>query len=212
MLSAKALEHLAFYGPVVDCGDEENDSISAPFLRTLIIHCETPYFQYRFRLFSALHAPFLEHLEILWHDDVDEENEVEDLTQCFFRSQGEPKSSLVKRLRLHDSTAEGWLPAVSFMRAFPNVEELILGGADAVYISSALLSLVIPNTDRKRGTLAPGTWPRVKTILLDGLTLMSWKRCAGPLRRWMRAMGHNGPLVTILDFCPDEIVDRAPGT
>ncbi|KAG2032152.1 hypothetical protein BDR03DRAFT_1015458 [Suillus americanus] len=147
-----------------------------------MIHCETPYFRHRFSLFSALHAPLLEHLEILSHDNVDEEIGVEDLTQRFFRSQGEPKFPLVKRLRLHDSTAEGWLD-----------------GADVVHISSALLSPAIPNTDTKRGTLAPGAWLRVKTILLDGLTLVSWKRCVGPPRRWMRVWGHEG-----------EIVDRAP--
>ncbi|KAG1868551.1 hypothetical protein F4604DRAFT_1682197 [Suillus subluteus] len=97
------------------------------------------------------------------------------------------------------AAAEGWLPAASFIRAFPNVEELVLGGADEVHISSALLSLVIPDTNTKRGTLAPCAWPRVKTILLDGLTPESWKRCVRPLRRWMRACGHEG-----------EIVDMAP--
>ncbi|KAG2147716.1 uncharacterized protein EDB93DRAFT_399757 [Suillus bovinus] len=212
LLSANALEHLAFYGPVVDWDDddEEGDSISALCLRTLIIHCEPSCYRYHFTLLSALHAPLLEHLEIPWQDDVGVEDRPEELTECFFRSQGEPKFPRVKRLRLHDSTAEGWLPAAPFIRAFPNVEELVLGAADVMYISSALLNLVIPNTDTKRGTLAPGAWPRVKTILLDGLTVKSWKRCAGPLRRWMRAGGHEGPLVTILNFCPGEIVDRAP--
>ncbi|KAG1735353.1 uncharacterized protein EDB91DRAFT_1250567 [Suillus paluster] len=204
--SVNALEYLALYGPVVDCGDEENDSISAPFLRTLIIHCETPYYRYRHAL--LLHTPLLDHLVSLWQDDLDDEFFLEDLTQCLFRNQGEPKFPPVKRLRLHDSTAEGRLPATSFIRAFPNVEELILGEADIVDFSSALLSLVMPSPNTKSGILAPGTWPRVKTILLDGLTLKSWKRCSGPLRRWMRAGGHVDPLVITLNFGPDEIIDR----
>lgn len=53
-------------------------------------------------------------------------------SKTIFASSGvKPKFPIVTRLQLHDSAAEGLPPAASFLR-FPNMEVLVLAGANVV--------------------------------------------------------------------------------
>ncbi|KAH7884892.1 hypothetical protein F5I97DRAFT_1514578 [Phlebopus sp. FC_14] len=185
------LTHLALYGPVIDYDDdlfiESPDSrVELRSLRTLIIHCQEPGFRYRSTFLSAITAPKLARLDIPLHDDVEDEF-LEDLTGYLFDNQGFPKFPSVQRLYLHDSVVKWRLPTRSFVRAFPQVEDVVLGGNDVWKFVATLRGFVRYESVPATGQLPPEAWSHVRKLTLKDVPLHSWKGCVRGLVKWLAA-------------------------
>ncbi|KIJ07376.1 hypothetical protein PAXINDRAFT_173515 [Paxillus involutus ATCC 200175] len=192
--SATNLTNLALYGPVVEFDDDAfiespSSRVRLAALRTLILHCHEPGYRYHADFLSAITAPDLTHLEIPWHDDLESELPDEDLTSYLFNDQGSPKFASVRHLYLHDSAVKRRLPTRSFIRAFPMVENVTLGGNDVWKFVAALRGLVRrdgPGAEETRVSTA-AWWFRVRKLTLKDFDLTVWKGCVRGLVIWLAA-------------------------
>ncbi|KIK82002.1 hypothetical protein PAXRUDRAFT_154768 [Paxillus rubicundulus Ve08.2h10] len=192
--SATNLTNLALYGPVIEFDDDAfiespSSRVRLPALRTLILHCRQPGYRYHADFLSAITAPVLTRLEIPWHDDLESELPYEDLTSYLFDDQGHHKFASVRHLYLHDSVVKWQLPTRSFIRAFPMVEDVTLGGNDVWKFVAALRGLVCrdgPGANETR----PATvawWFHVRKLTLKDFDLKAWKGCVRGLVIWLAA-------------------------
>ncbi|KAH0833377.1 hypothetical protein J3R83DRAFT_12478 [Lanmaoa asiatica] len=140
---------LALYGPIIEPDEDfpvRPPGVTLSSLETLIIHRRDPGVRYHCELLSVLTAPTLKHLEIPWHDDLTVELPYANRTaEYLFDEEGQPRFASVKEVYLHDSAAKWKMPTRSFMNAFPNVEEVILGGTDVARFAATLRGFVRPH-------------------------------------------------------------------
>ncbi|KAH7884893.1 hypothetical protein F5I97DRAFT_1929726 [Phlebopus sp. FC_14] len=188
------LAHLALYGPVIEPDEDfpnRPPPVTLPALKTLIIHRREPGVRYHAEFLSVLTAPHLAHLELPWHDELRVELPRQDCTGYLFGAEGAPRFPLVRRLCLHDSAVEWKLPAVSFIRAFPLVEDVMLGGTDVETFAATLRrsAVVVAKPKFVDYGAGPVAWPCVRKLTLRSVHMHSWKRCAAFLCEWLAARG-----------------------
>lgn len=213
---------LALYGPIIEPDEDfpiRPPAVTLPSLETLIIHRREPGVRYHCELLSVLTMPALKHLEIPWHDDLTVElSRVDRAAEYLFDGEGQPRFASVKNLYLHDSAAKWTMPTRSFMKAFANVEEVVLGGTDVANFAATLRGFVLPHPapparagrrvsreSEPECVLADGAWAMVRRIVLKEPEMVRWKGWVRGLCKWLAAGGHAGKVcVEIQDGVPRE--------
>ncbi|KAG9316101.1 hypothetical protein JVU11DRAFT_3775 [Chiua virens] len=172
---------LALYGPIIEPDEDfpvRPPAVTLSLLETLIIYRHEPGTRYHCELLSVLTLPTLKRLEIPWHDDLTVEDPRSNrAARYLFNEEGTPRFGTVKELYLHDSTIKTMMPTRTFMKAFPNVEEVILGGADVVNFAATLRGFVLSNPTspprarchgpgdlNSQGMLIEGAWQTVRKM------------------------------------------------
>ncbi|KIJ62965.1 hypothetical protein HYDPIDRAFT_30094 [Hydnomerulius pinastri MD-312] len=194
--STPNLTYLALYGPVIEPDEDfpvRPPGAALPALTTLIIHRREPGVRYYCELLNVITAPRLTHLEIPFHDELSVELPYADRTAGYlFDGEGNPRFGGVRRLRLHDSAVKWVLPTRSYVRAFPDVEEVVLGGTDVPRFAATLRGFVVSEHGSEHGALAPGAWAGVRKVVLREVDMGAWKGCVRGFCKWLAARGHEG--------------------
>lgn len=212
---------LALYGPIIEPDEDfpiRPPGVTLPSLETLLIHRRDPGVRYHCELLSVLTTPSLKHLEIPWHDDLTVELPYANRTaEYLFDGEGQPRFASVKELYLHNSAAKWKMPTRSLMKAFPNVEEVVLGGTDVAKFAATLRGFVRRNPARhprpgrgtrdsdSEGVLADGAWQMVRRVVLKEPEMTRWKGWVRGFCKWLVAGGHEGRVcIEIQDGVPRE--------
>lgn len=212
--STPNLVTLALYGPIVEPDEDfpaRPQSVTLPLLKTLIIHRRYPGVRYHCELLNVLALPALQRLEIPWHDDLGVELPYEDRAAAYLLDgDGRPRFPSVKMLYLHGSVVDRMMPASTFVRAFPAVEEVVLGGGDVTMFTATLVTCVQRCVDlaestrplhagghrklRKEGrdVLMEHAWAAVRRIVLKEPEMTTWKVWVSRFCKWLSASGHAG--------------------
>ena len=217
--STPNLVTLALYGPVVE-PDEDFPTrplrVTLPSLKTLIIHRRVPGVRYHCELLNVLKMPALKRLDVPWHDDLTVEPPYADHAATYlFDEEGRPRFASVKTLYLRDSAVRRMMPTRTFMKAFPNVEKVILGGTDVAKFAATLRGFVLSHTapvsgvrsaragrrallEREpEGVLAEGAWERVRRIVLKDPDMARWKGWVRGFCKWLAAGGHTSRMLCV---------------
>lgn len=213
---------LALYGPIIEPDEDfpmRPQGMILSSLETLVIHRRDPGVRYHCELLSVLTAPSLKRLEIPWQDDLTVELPYADRTaEYLFDGEGQPRFASVKEIYLHNSAAQWRMPTRSLMRAFPNVEEVVLGGTDVAKFAATLRGFVRPNPapsaragprrprdSESGGMLADGAWQTVRRVVLKEPEMVQWKGWVRGFCKWLAAGGHEGQVcIEIQDGVPCE--------
>ena len=198
---------LALYGPIIEPDEDfpmRPSGVTLPSLETLIIHRHDPGVRYHCELLSVLTTPNLKRLEIPWHDDLYVELPYADrAAEYLFDGEGQPRFASVKELYLHDSAVKWNMPTRSFMKAFPYVEEVVLGGTDVAKFAATLRGFVRPHPapsarpgrrghSESEGVLADGAWETVRRVVLKEPEMTQWRGWVRGFHKWLAAGGHVG--------------------
>lgn len=223
--STPNLMTLALYGPIIEPDEDfpvRPPGVTLPALETLIIHRRDPGIRYHCELLSVLTTPNLKHLEIPWHDDLTVELPYANrMTDYLFDGNGQPRFATVKELYVHNSATKWKMPTGSFMVAFPNVEEVVIGGTDVAKFAATLRGFVRPHPvppaclarigrrgsrdPESEGVLADGAWQTVRRVVLKEPEMARWKGWVRGFCKWLAAGGHVGQVcIEIQDGVPRE--------
>ncbi|KIJ60292.1 hypothetical protein HYDPIDRAFT_117374 [Hydnomerulius pinastri MD-312] len=199
LTSAPRLSHLVLIGPVIDFEMEGNGAVEScdlRALRKLEVVAPIAYPRYRWHLFNAIQAKWLETLLIVGQDDISSEAPGTDLSTPFFldNHKTKPKFPRVKELSLDGATDPQLLQPTSMILAFPKATSVTLSGKDTAAFSTSLHQWA-RNGVRK--------WCSVTHLTLLNISTGGWCRMADELWRWLnntswyRAAGNRRPLIRL---------------